>query len=61
MVKKLCEAYLEQYEYLEKIRYLSKYDERLVKVWLDGWIELVRIKYKLMVAINESVSNYEQD
>ena len=49
MVKELCEAYLKQKEYCDKLQYLSKYDYDgiLVNERLDAWVELISIRNKL--------------
>lgn len=47
MVKELCEAYLEQNKYCDKLQYLSKYDERLSIELLHSWVKLMNIKQEL--------------
>lgn len=46
-LKKLCEEYLDNCECCEKLQYLSKYDVRLEKEWLDCWVESIIIRQKM--------------
>ena len=59
-LKELCEKYLDAYEYCDKMQYLSKYDERMDKEWLDGWIELVGIRAKMYMELTKKVTEYEK-
>ena len=59
-LKRLCEEYLENYEYCEKLQYLSKYDERLYKEWLDGWVESVRIRERMYDELSVMRKGYDK-